>query len=225
MNGIANTNIDDTTTKTEHETRENNKMLRTYDDTFSRNVTIDFFKKFMNINLIPHPGLVYKDTNILAKDGKYCIDLISDDYSVEVEVERNSANSPLFNKNLPYTDFSLIVSKFENYFRVGDTKTRFMVYVLDDGSQISIIHGDSIKKAYFSGVRCKWFESNNVFPKKLIHAYMMDMDISATFDTATGTPLYIGKNYIDVTKNIKNIMKQAEVKYTPNLFDSVEIKS
>ena len=54
---------------------------------------------------------------------------------------------------------------------------------------------------------------------------MMDMDISATFDTATGTPLYIGKNYIDVTKNIKNIMKQAEVKYTPNLFDSVEIKS
>lgn len=32
-----------------------NSIKRTYDDSFTRNVTIDFFKRYFNVNLISHP--------------------------------------------------------------------------------------------------------------------------------------------------------------------------
>ena len=189
-------------------------IKRTYDDSFSRNATIDFFKRYFSINLIPHPGLTYNGTNNLAVDGQYCIDLVSDDFSGEVEVERNSENSPLFSNRYP--EFSLIVSKFEKYFRAADGKKRFMVYILDNGEKISIISGDDIRSAYFNGVNCKWYSSKNTDRPHPIHAYMMTRGITATFDTATMQPLYIGKycSWIRDMNSIENTLSESFVDYS-----------
>lgn len=189
---------------------------RTYDDSFSRNTVIDFFKHYFNINLIPHPGLTYNGTDIVAVDGQYCIDLVSDDFSVEVEVERNSENSPLFNNKYP--EFALIVSKFEKYFRAADGKRRFMVYILDNGEKISIISGNDIRSAYFNGVNCKWYSSKNTIHPHPIHAYMMTRGIAATFETSTMQPLYIGK-YCSWIKNkdtssVENILNESHINYS-----------
>ena len=176
-------------------------------------MTIDFFKKYFNLNLIPHPGLTYKGTDKIAAEGQYCIDLVSDDYSIEVEVERNTSNSPLFNQKYP--EFSLIVSKFEKYFRAADEKQRYMVYVLDNGEKISIISGDDIRNTYFKNVTCKWFSSQHTEKTHLIHAYMMTIGICATFETATLKPLYVGNHcsWINKDKSIQNILTESYVDY------------
>lgn len=202
-----------------------NSTKRTYDDSFTRNVTIDFFKKYFNINLIPHPGLTYKGTDKIAVEGQYCIDLVSDDYSVEVEVERNTENSPLFNQKYP--EFSLIVSKFEKYFRAADGKQRYMVYVLDNGKKISIISGDDIRNTYFKYVTCKWFSSQHTEKPHLIHAYMISIGVAATFDVSTMKPLYIGKNcsWIKQNNSIQNILDSSYVDYQVGSLDNIPIEN
>ena len=168
---------------------------------------------------------MYKGTDKAAAEGRYCIDLVSDDYSIEVEVERTSNTSALFSQNYP--EFSLIVSKFEKYFRAADGKQRYMVYVLDNGEKISIISGDDIRNTYFRNVVCKWFPSQHTEKVHLIHAYMMTIGIAATFEVSTMKPIYIGKNCSWTKKNntIQNILNSAEVDYQVGSLDNIPVEN
>lgn len=140
-------------------------------------------------------------------------------------MERNTSNSPLFNQKYP--EFSLIVSKFEKYFRAADGKQRYMVYVLDNGKKISIISGDDIRNTYFNNVTCKWFSSQHTEKQHLIHAYMISIGVAATFDVSTLKPLYIGKNcsWIKPTNTVQNILNSSYVDYQVGSLDNIPIEN
>lgn len=165
------------------------------------------------LNLFHILGLVYKGTDIIAREGQYCIDLVSDDFTMEVEIERNTDKSPLF--SFKRGEFSLIVSKFEKYFRAADNKKRYMVFVLDNGEKISIISGNDIRKLYYEGVYCRWYDSVHKAYNNKIHAYDMSIQIAATFDTKTLQPLFVGNRCSWIQQSFKSLLKSAEVFYDP----------
>lgn len=119
----------------------------------------------------------------------------------------------------------MLVSKYEKYFSANNGRTSYMAFVLDDMSQIALIHKNSFQREFRDGVECKWYPSKHLTREKMIHAYMFPVSIARVFDVATGNTLYNGKlNLVPATmdETIRNSDPNAG---SDDLLNGIDIES
>ena len=121
----------------------------TYDDSISRELAKQLFKKEFNIQLIDHTGLYQKDNDIfhLQKNGKYCEDLKYWDKesgkTIYVEVER-SKKQYLFDEQ-DHRPITILVSKYWKYFHDGNPlHMHYMCFINEELQKACLILGSDI---------------------------------------------------------------------------------